>query len=88
MLNTINKAFDDLIKDTEMHFSNLNTRVNTLLNAMDQFPMSAKQLMDKLNLKSALSFRKNYINPALEAGLIKMSLPNKPTSKNQKYYRV
>ncbi len=28
-----------------------------------------------------------YLNPALENGLIKMTLPDKPTSKNQMYYK-
>ena len=30
---------------------------------------------------------KDVLNPALESGLIKMTLPNKPTSKNQMYYK-
>lgn len=29
----------------------------------------------------------NYLNPALENGLIKMTNPDKPTSKNQMYYK-
>ena len=51
-------------------------------------PMSAFEIMEKLGLKSKDSFRDNYLNPALECGLIKMTLPDKPTSKNQMYYRV
>ena len=42
----------------------------------------------KLNMKSRISFRDNYLNPALENGLIKMTNPDKPTSKNQMYYKV
>ena len=41
----------------------------------------------ELGLKSKDSFRDNYLNPALECGLIKMTLPDKPTSKNQMYYK-
>ena len=40
-----------------------------------------------LGLKSKETLRKNYINPALEAGLIVMGLPDKPTSRNQVYIR-
>ncbi len=34
------------------------------------------------DLKSHVGFRKNYLQPALEAGLIGMTEPDKPTSKN------
>jgi len=44
-------------------------------------------IMEKLGLKSKESFRENYLNPALENRIIKMTLPDKPTSKNQMYYR-
>ena len=43
--------------------------------------------MNKLNLKSINSFRKVYLKPALNMGLIKLTNPDKPTSKNQKYYK-
>ena len=46
------------------------------------------ELMEKLNMKSRISFRDNYLNPALENGLIKMTNPDKPTSKNQMYFKV
>ena len=41
----------------------------------------------ELNLKSKETLRKNYINPAIEAGLIKLTIPDKPRSKNQMYYK-
>jgi len=44
--------------------------------------------MEKLKLKSKETFRKNYINPAIEAGLVRLTIPDKPTSKNQRYYKV
>ena len=50
--------------------------------------MTTSELMEKLNMKSRISFRDNYLNPALENGLIKMTNPDKPTSKNQMYYKV
>ena len=54
----------------------------------NQPAMTTKELMEKLGLKSRLSFRKNYIEPALQYGLIKMTNPEKPTSKNQSYYKI
>ena len=47
----------------------------------------ASELMSLLNIKSRASFRKNYLMPAVESGIIKMALPNTPTSKNQTYYK-
>ena len=48
-------------------------------------PYTAKRIMELLGLKSKETLRKHYINPALELGLIVMSNPDKPTSRNQTY---
>lgn len=45
-------------------------------------------IMDKLGLKSRETFRKNYMNPAIEMGAVRMTLPDKPNSKNQRYVKV
>lgn len=58
------------------------------MNVLDYYPQSANELMEKLNLKSRVGFRKNYLEPAIELGLVGMTNPDKPTSKNQKYYKV
>jgi hypothetical protein len=44
-------------------------------------------LMEKLGLKSRETFRKNYMNPALELGIVQMTIPDKPNSRNQRYVR-
>ena len=38
-----------------------------------------------LGLKNDEHFRKTYLLPALERGLIEMTIPDKPTSRLQKY---
>ena len=45
------------------------------------------ELMQLLDMKSRVSFRENYLVPAIDNGLIKMTYPNAPTSKNQTYYK-
>ena len=45
------------------------------------------ELMELLYMKSRISFRDNYLNPALDNGFIKMTFPNNPTNKNQRYYK-
>ena len=41
--------------------------------------------MKKLGLKHRPTFRKNCLQPALEAGLIERTLPDKPRSSLQQY---
>ncbi|EGR3933222.1 ATP-dependent DNA helicase RecG [Vibrio cholerae] len=43
------------------------------------------ELQESLALKDAEHFRKNYLNAAMEKSLIEMTIPDKPTSRNQKY---
>ncbi len=47
--------------------------------------MSRDELQTALSLKDRKSFRELYLKPALEEGLIEMTIPDKPNSKNQKY---
>jgi putative transcriptional regulator len=44
------------------------------------------ELQEKLNLSDREYFRKNYLKPAIEEGLVALTIPDKPTSTNQKYY--
>ena len=89
MLKMIDETLTNLINSTSREASSVSLYVKKLLEIMeDQPPMSSKELMEKLGLKSRVSFRDNYLNPALENGLIKMTNPDKPTSKSQTYYKV
>ena len=88
MLDVINKAIKDIITDTRNHYNHINNQITELMKVIESYPQSATELMEKLNLKSRLGFRKNYLQPALDAGLIGMTEPNKPTSKNQKYFKI
>ncbi len=89
MLKMIDETLDDLMESTSVQASHVSSYVNKLLAVMETgVAMTATELMGKLNMKSRISFRDNYLNPALENGLIKMTNPDKPTSKNQMYYKV
>ena len=88
MLKAINTAINNIIIDSKNHYNHSNNRVSKLMNVLDYYPQSANELMEKLNLKSRVGFRKNYLEPAIELGLVGMTNPDKPTSKNQKYYKV
>lgn len=59
--------------------------VTQLLSALGTETLSAVELMARLGLSHRPTFRKNYLNPALERNLIERTIPDKPTSRNQKY---
>lgn len=61
------------------------TSVERLLSALGDDTLSAAELMERLSLSHRPTFRKNYLNPALEQNLIERTIPDKPNSKNQKY---
>ena len=42
-------------------------------------------MMKNLQLKHNATFRQNYLQPAIEAGLIEMTQPDSPNSPTQKY---
>ncbi len=87
MLKMIDEVLKKLIESTTKEANHISPYVKKLLDVMEGEPaMSSKELMEKLGLKSRISFRNHYLNPALENGLIKMTLKDKPTSKNQTYY--
>lgn len=61
------------------------TPISRLLSALGDNTLSASELMERLGLSHRPTFRKNYLNPALEQNLIERTIPNKPNSRNQKY---
>ena len=63
-------------------------QVKALLDALGDRELSAIELMSSLGLSHRRTFRQNYLNPALKAGLIERTVPDKPTSRLQKYRRT
>lgn len=47
--------------------------------------LSNVEIMEKVGYKNRTRFRRDYIKPLVEKGFLKMTIPEKPTSKNQKY---
>ena len=58
--------------------------VRRLLQALSG-DMTRGQLQEALRLKNHEHFRKTYLRPALDAGLIEMTIPDKPRSSKQRY---
>lgn len=49
-------------------------------------PRSRKELADKFGFEAPSYFIKKYISPLIDEGKIRMTIPDKPKSKFQKYY--
>lgn len=60
-------------------------QVKTLLKVLGQGAMNRKELMEKIGLKDVKYFTQYYLQPALSADLVEMTIPDKPKSKNQSY---
>jgi ATP-dependent DNA helicase RecG len=80
--DTAHDTIHDTIHDSKfISIENLPHRLVWFLNSA----MSRDELMAALELKNRDNFQKTYIKPAVEDGLIELTLPDKKTSKNQKY---
>ena len=62
-------------------------RINALLEYCKK-PRDRNEMMKFLGIKHRTTFRNDYLNPLLDAGKIAMTIPDKPRSKNQKFYSL
>ena len=56
----------------------------TITNAILKYVAS---ISEKLGLKSKEGFRRNYLVPAIEMKLIRMTIPEQPRNRNQRYVK-
>lgn len=88
ILEHINNILDDVIEQIRRPDDALTDYVKKMLDVMDyEVPYSTVSIMNLLGIKSRETFRKNYLNPALELGLVIRTIPDKPNSKNQRYVK-
>lgn len=88
MLEMISQMLDEVI--VQINRSNYETSeyVKRMLDVMEyDVPYTSNAIMEALGLKSKETLRKNYINPAMELGVVRMTLPDKPNSRNQRYVK-
>ena len=82
------QAIFDSLNEAEIHqdIHQVAHQVKSLLKCLrNGSELSSSELLSKLKLKDRVNLRKNYLVPALEAGLIEYTVPESPTSRNQKY---
>ena len=89
MLSQIDKILDDISVQISENSEHLSEYIKKLLDVMEyDIPYTSKTLMEKLGLKSKEGFRRNYLRPATDMNLIRMTIPDKPNSRNQRYIKV
>ena len=73
------------VGDTDQVTDPVTDQVAALLRVLKKGPLSAVECMNRLRLSHRPTFRANYLHPALKAGLIERTVPDKPNSRLQKY---
>ena len=74
-------------RDTPQDALQVTVRVERLITVLAGM-MNRAQLQEAIRLRDRSHFTSAYLKPALDAGLIEMTLPDKPTSPNQRYRRT
>ena len=89
MLKMIDEVLDETIRTSSTPITEAGININKLLNVMEyNVPMTANEIMDKLGIKSKETLRSTYLDPAIKEGVVALTIPDKPTSKNQMYYKI
>lgn len=88
MLKMIDETLDEAISTSHLPITNETININKLLDVMESGkPMTATEIMEKLGIKSKETLRGQYLDSAIKQGLVSLTIPDKPTSKNQMYYK-
>ncbi len=85
MLDAIGCSLQELARTGDQVSDQVSDQVKKLLSVLKNTPLSTRDLMDQLDLAHRPSFRKNYLRPALDAGLLVMTHPESPNAHNQQY---
>ena len=92
MLNVIHDTLKDYEDNADQVIDQENDQVKIdnpnlikLFGAIGDDTLSAIEIMSRMGLSHRPTFRKNYLNTALELDLIERTIPDKPNSRNQRY---
>ena len=88
ILEKIDFGLSEIIEQLKRTNIETSEYVRKMLAVMEyDMPYTSAAIMEMLGLKSKETFRKNYMNPALEQGYVVMTVPDKPRSRNQRYVK-
>lgn len=72
-------------QESEQVTEQVTEQVQKLLSVINQNESTTTELMKMVGIKHRPTFLYNYLQPALDVGLIEMTIPDKPKSSKQKY---
>ena len=75
-----------MLRDDGQHPNQNGQDMVKMITGFCKEPKSVQEIMDYFGFESRTSFRRKYLTSMLEQGILKMTLPEKASSKNQKYY--
>ena len=88
MLDAIIETINETLKQSNIEKGSLSIQAKKLIAILEEgIPHTAIELMEKVGIKSRASFKKNYLDPLLQSGMIEMTIPEKPNSRNQRYIK-
>ncbi len=87
MLEMIQSALAEL-RTTDQVCEQVTDQVEKLLRVMARETYTAKGLMELVGIKHRPTFMANYMKPAIAAGFVQMTIPEKPNSSKQKYMKA
>ncbi len=89
ILSQIDQILDEVSTRVAEQADYLPETVQNLLAVMEyDTPYTGHALMEKLGLRAKEGFRRNYLRPAIEMNVIRMTVPDKPSSRNQRYIKT
>ncbi len=88
MLDAIIETMNETLKQSNIEKGFLSIQAKKLFTLMDEgMPYTTIELMEKVSIKSRASFKKHYLDPLMQTGMIEMTLPETPKSRNQRYVK-
>ncbi len=75
----------NLLQGQEKIFLDGQVSFETIFNPIENKRDIKNVMLNAQNLNDRVTFSRNYLESALSDGLIKMTIPDKPKSSNQKY---
>ena len=85
---SINRSYKNEAMDESVAVKATSSFTKKLLEVMGDEVLSTNEIMLRLGMTHKPTFRKNYLNPAIETGLVEMTLPGKPRSRHQRYKKI
>jgi len=86
LLSSLQNIYEEAM--TDKHQVKLTEKQLAVLKALDEKPFSRKELFAVFGMSGDSRAFKRHIEPLIAQGLIEMTIPDKPNSRNQKYVRT